>query len=193
VLAPENEQFAIMSATEGGSPMSDTVILRGATVELDSAAGHEFVVDCVRAAEGLITDKELAEIYEISPVDWGNIAKDTALAWAIRAERDRRVLNGTAAREAASRHFVKAPTILDKIMTDEQANARHRIEAIRELRQTAIPENQNAPSQNDRFIITINLGADCVEHYNKSIAINPNDPDEQPKLATPAKIDGDIQ
>jgi hypothetical protein len=153
--------------------MSDTVILRGVAVELDSDVGRQFVVDCVRAAEGLISDKELVEIYEISPADWQNIAKDIALARAIRAERDRRVLNGTAAREAASRHFVKAPTILDKIMTDEQANARHRIEAIRELRQTAIPENQNALSQSDRFIITINLG--------------------QPKLATPAKIDGDIQ
>ena len=167
--------------------MSDTVILRGVAVELDSDVGRQFAVDCVRAAEGLISDKELVEIYEISPADWQNIAKDTALARAIRAERDRRVLNGTAAREAASRHFVKAPTILDKIMTDEQANARHRIEAIRELRQTAIPENQNAPSQSDRFIITINLGADCVETYNKSITINPNDPDEQPKLATPER------
>jgi hypothetical protein len=165
--------------------MSDTVILRGVAVELDSDVGRQFVVDCVRAAEGLISDKELVEIYEISPADWQNIAKDMALARAIRAERDRRVLNGTAAREAASRHFVKAPTILDKIMSDEQANARHRIEAIRELRQTAIPENQNVQSQGDRFVITINLGADCVETYNKSIAINPNDPDELPKSTAP--------
>jgi hypothetical protein len=165
--------------------MSDTVILRGVAVELNSDVGRQFVVDCVRAAEGLITDKELAEIYEITPADWQNIAKDTALARAIRAERGRRVRSGTAAREAASRHFVKAPTILDKIMSDEQANARHRIEAIRELRQTAIPENQNVQSQGDRFVITINLGADCVETYNKSIAINPNDPDELPKSTAP--------
>jgi hypothetical protein len=167
--------------------MSDTVVLRGIPTDLDSAIGHVFVIDCTRAAEGLISDKELAEIYEISPADWQNIAKDAALAHAIRAERDRRVRSGTAAREAAAKHFVKAPTILDKIMTDEQANARHRIEAIRELRQTAIPENQNAPSQSDRFIITINLGADCVETYNKSIAINPNDPEEQPKSAAPER------
>jgi hypothetical protein len=165
------------------TPMNDTITLHGAPVELNSDIGRQFVIDCVRAAEGLITDKELAEIYEISPADWGNIAKDVALGRAIRAERDRRVRTGIAAREAASKHFVKAPTILDKIMSDEQSNARHRIEAIRELRQTAIPENQNTQPQSDRFIIQINLGAD-VEVYNKSIAINANDvpPDEQPKL-----------
>ena len=170
--------------------MSDTVILRGIPTELTSPAGHLFVVDCVRAAEGLITDKELVEIYEITPADWQNIAKDVALGRAIRAERDRRVRNGVAAREAASRHFVKAPTILDKIMTDEQANARHRIEAIRELRQTALPENQNAPSQSDRFVIRIDLtaGGGGVETYNKSIAVTPDDDlPEQPELTAPER------
>jgi hypothetical protein len=91
--------------------MSNTIILGGAPVELDSAIGYQFVVDCVRAAEGLITDKELVEIYEISPADWQNIIKDTALARAIRAERDRRVRSGTAAREAAAQIFVRAPKI----------------------------------------------------------------------------------
>ena len=166
--------------------MSDTVVLQGTQVELNSDIGRQFVVDCVRAAEGLITDNELVEIYEITPVDWQNIAKDAALGRAIRAERDRRVRSGVAAREMASKHFVKAPTILDRIMTDDQSNPRHRIEAIRELRQTAIPESPNAQSQSERFIIQINLGAD-VEVYNKSIKVDPNDvaPDEQPKLMAP--------
>jgi len=165
-----------------------TVVLNGVEIELNSDIGRQFVVDCTRAGEGLITDKELAEIYEISPADWQNIAKDAALGRAIRAERDRRVRNGSAAREAASKHFVRAPNILSTIMDSEQANARHRIEAIRELRQTAIPESPNSPSQSERFVITINLGSD-VEVYNKSIAIDPDDvaPDEQPKLTAPER------
>jgi hypothetical protein len=168
--------------------MSGSIVLGGVSIELNSDVGRQFVIDCTRAAEGLVTDKELVEKYEISPADWGNIAKDTAVIRAIQAERNRRVHNGTAAREAAARHFVKAPTILDKIMSDEQANARHRIEAIRELRQTATPENQNSPAQSERFIIQINLGAD-VEVYNKSIAINPDDvaPDAQPTLTAPGR------
>jgi hypothetical protein len=168
--------------------MSDIITLHGAPVELNSDVARQFVVDCTRAGEGLITDKELAEIYEISPADWQNIAKDAALGRAIRAERDRRVRTGIAAREAASKHFVRAPNILGAIMDNEQSNARHRIEAIRELRQTATPENQNSPAQSERFVIQINLGSD-VEVYNKSIAVNPDDvaPDAQPKLTAPGR------
>jgi hypothetical protein len=169
--------------------MSDTVVLGGVEVELTSDVGHAFIVDCVRCAESLLTDKELAAIYEISPADWSNIANDAALGRAIRAERDRRVLNGTAAREAASRHFVKAPTILDRIMSDEGANARHRVDAIREMRAIAAPEKQNNQPDNGRFIIQINIGEES-HIYNKSIAIDPNDtpPDEQPKLPKQSKL-----
>jgi len=169
--------------------MSDTVVLGGVEVELMSDVGRQFVTDCVRSAEGLLTDKELVAIYEISPVDWGNIANDAALGRAIRAERDRRVRNGTAAREAASRHFVKAPTILERIMTDEGMNARHRVDAVKELRAIAAPEKQNSPAQSERFIIKIVMGDEAVT-FNKSIAIDANDtpPDEEPKkLATPKR------
>jgi hypothetical protein len=167
--------------------MSGSIVLGGVSIELNSDVGRQFVIDCTRAAEGLVTDKELVEKYEISPADWGNIAKDTAVIRAIQAERNRRVHNGTAARESAARHFVKAPTILDKIMSDEQANARHRIEAIRELRQTAIPESPNSPAQSERFVIRIDLTAggsdEDVLTFDKSIVINPDDtpPDEKPK------------
>ena len=122
--------------------MSDTVVLGGVEVELTSDVGHAFIVDCVRCAESLLTDKELAAIYEISPADWSNIANDAALGRAIRAERDRRVLNGTAAREAASRHFVKAPTILDRIMSDEGANARHRSTQSEKCAQSRLQKNK---------------------------------------------------
>src|SRR5512132_625639 len=103
-----------------------TVILSGVEVELSSGIGRQFVVDCTRAGEGLISDRELAEIYEISPADWQNIAKDAALGRAIRAERDRRVRTGIAAREIASKHFVRAPNVLATIMDNEQSNPRHK-------------------------------------------------------------------
>jgi len=168
--------------------MGDTVVLGGVEVELASDMGRAFVTDCVRSAEGLLTDKELAEIYEISPADWGNIANDAALGRAIRAERDRRVLNGTAAREAASRHFVRAPTILNRIMSDEGMNARHRVDAIKEMRAIAAP-TQNSQPDGGRFIIQINIG-DESKTYNKSIAPTPDAdlPDEQPKLPRRPKL-----
>ena len=152
--------------------MGDVVTLRSTPIDLNSDIGHRFIVDCVRAGEGLLTDKELAEIYELSPTDWQSITKDVALAHAIRAERDRRVRNGTAAREAAAKHFVKAPGILDQIMTDANSNPRHKIEAIKELRQTAIiGDNADRPADTEKFIIRIDLsaGGGPIETYEKTI------------------------
>jgi hypothetical protein len=159
--------------------MGDVLYLCSTPVDITSDMGRQFVTDCTRAAEGLITDKELAEKYELSPADWQNITKDVALGRAIRAERERRVHNGAAVREAAAKHFVKAPGILDGIMSDAYSNPRHKIEAIRELRQTAIGDNTERPTEGDRFTIKIDLtaGGGDVTTYNKSIKIDASDGD----------------
>ncbi len=48
--------------------MDDSIVtLRNTPITLDSDVGRQFVVDCVRAGEGLITDRELAEKYELDP------------------------------------------------------------------------------------------------------------------------------
>jgi hypothetical protein len=160
----------------------NTIVIGGTIVELASDEGRAFLVDAVRAAEGLITDQDLVELHGVSPPELQTLAKDLHFARALRAERDRRVRSGTAAREAASKFFVKSPKILDEIQSDGNANARHKIESIRELRQIAAPENASGPSQSDRFVITINIGDESL-HYNKSIAIDPNDGvPEEPKL-----------
>ena len=87
--------------------MGDVIQLRS-PIDLNSDLGHAFVVDATRAGEGLISDKELQEIYDLSPADWQNIVKDTALGRAIRAERDRRVRAGIAARESSGQTFCKS-------------------------------------------------------------------------------------
>ena len=160
-----------------------SVILHGNPVELDSDMGRRFVTDATRAGEGLLTDETLQEIYEITPENWANIAKNTTLINAIRDERMRRVRNGQAAREAAQQHFVKAPAVLNSIMSDERASARHRIESARELRATAIGgDNADRPAETERFIIKIDLSAapgGTVETYDKSIAPKTNDVDPE--------------
>jgi hypothetical protein len=152
--------------------MSNVVVLRGIPIDLTSATGHQFVVDCVRAAEGLISDSDLQDKYELSLVDWGNITKNTALMRAIQAERERRVRSGVAAQESAAKLFAKAPEVLGTILNDKFASPRHRIESARELRQTASgPAGaESTADAGEKFIITINLGADHVEHYEKTIA-----------------------
>jgi hypothetical protein len=151
---------------------SDVVVLRGLPIELSSTAGARFVTDCVRAAEGLLTDAELVKKYEIDAQDWLDITKNKELIRAIQDERERRVRNGTAARESAAQIFAKAgPTVLGTILNDVSASPRHRIESARELRQTA-HGGVNADSStnaSEMFSIVINLG-DTTERYEKEIA-----------------------
>jgi hypothetical protein len=158
--------------------MGDIVNLRSSPIDLNSDVGHQFVTDATRAAEGLLTDKELAEKYELSPADWQSITKDMALGRAVRAERERRVLNGTAARESAAKHLVKGPGILDQIMTSEQSNPRHKIEAFKELRTTAtVGSGADRPMETERFVIRIDLsaGGGPIETYDKAIKIDVSD------------------
>jgi hypothetical protein len=156
--------------------MGDISSLSKTPIDIHTDAGHAFVVDATRAGEGLITDKELQEKYELSPADWQNITKDMALGRAVRAERERRMLDGTAARESAARYFVKGPTILDQIATDSNSNARHKIDALRELRATAAVVSGDRPRETERFVIRIDLtaGGGEVETYDRTIDIKVN-------------------
>ena len=158
--------------------MGDVIALSKSPIDLNSDVGHQFIVDCTRAGEGLLSDKELQEKYELSPADWQNITKDMALGRAIRAERERRMLNGTAARESAAKHLVKGPGILDQIMTSEQSNPRHKIEAFKELRTTAtVGSGADRPMETERFVIRIDLsaGGGPIETYDKAIKIDVSD------------------
>ena len=134
-----------------------TVVLRGLTVALDSAVGKIFVEDCCRNTEGLISDLEIRAKYELRDEDWERLAGNSHLLRTVRTERDRRILSGESAREAAQRHFAKAPNVLNRILTDEQIPPRHRIEAARELRQAA-GNGPDTAGPRETFIIQINLG-----------------------------------
>jgi len=152
--------------------MGDIVQLHS-PIDLSTDAGHAFVIDATRAAEGLLTDKELQEIYELSPADWVAITKDKALGRAVRDERARRVRNGVAARESAARHFVRMPTILAGIAENQDSNPRHIIEAAKEIRQVAAGNSDDKSSaQGEKFSIIINLGGD-VEKYEVDITPKP--------------------
>jgi hypothetical protein len=170
--------------------MNNTVVLHNLEIELDSSAGRAFTIDCVRAAEGLCSDDDIKTKYEISAEDWEGITTNKALIRAIQAARERRVRNGEAARESAAKIFAKAPEVLGDILNDNSASARHRIESARELRQTALgsADAESTADAGEKFIITINLGADHVEHYEKTIA-----PMKPLLPANEDKVDDDAQ
>jgi hypothetical protein len=174
--------------------MSETIVLRGVQVELDSDLGRAFITDATRAAESVTDDRALIEKYELSTEELQAIANTKAVGREIRNEREHRLRSGIATRELAARSYFKAPTVLDSILMNEQANARHRIESARELRVIATPENQSNPvAQSEKFIIRIDLtaGGGGVEYFEKEITHTNNtdsDTPEQPKLTAPPKL-----
>ena len=76
-------------------------------------------------------------------------------------------------------------------MTDAQSNARHKIDAIRELRATAAGSSDDGPaSQGEKFSIIINLSADGVDHtVERTFDITPK-PQLELELDLEDKVDG---
>ena len=139
-------------------PAPETVTLRGVAVPLASDVGCAFVTDLSRNKERLFSDQQVCEKYDIQPADWTTIAQNKALRLLVNAEHERRMLNGTAAQEAAARIFTESPEVMGSILRDRQASPRHRIEASKELRATARFDDEKPGADAERVIITINLG-----------------------------------
>src|SRR6516165_6041700 len=122
-------------------------------------ADTQFVEDLARYSEKLLTEQFIRRKYNLTDDAWEHLGNDNALIEAIEAEKARRVRNGSAKREKAQQHIVRAPDILEKIMSDESANPRHRVDSIKALDALADNGPQATPAA-DRFIIKIDLTAD---------------------------------
>jgi hypothetical protein len=137
---------------------------------------RNFLVDFARFSEGLLEEKFLRRKYKFDDSVWQKLGTDDKLVEAIEDERLRRIRDGSAARENAQKIFTSAPGVMGSILNDNGANAKHRIEASRELR-TIAANGPEAAAASERFIIQINLGSD-VEIYNKSRSIHIDDPED---------------
>lgn len=121
------------------SPNDDnTVVLHGFQIELKSDVGRQFVRDCARNVEGLISDGDIMLKYGLSPKDWGDIRNNQALLRAIQVEHNRRVLNNVQLQEGSAKILSNAPGILGDILNNDLSNPRHKIEAFKVLGQTAM-------------------------------------------------------
>src|SRR5262245_49351067 len=136
-----------------------------------------FIADCCRFSEGILSEAAVKNRWRkvVSETDWATMGSNDELVEAIEREKIRRMRNGQTAREKAQLHAIKAPDILDRIMTDESISPRHKIEASKEIRAIAATSQDAAPTS-ERFIITINLGEDRLL-INKPIAAGRLDDD----------------
>jgi hypothetical protein len=136
-----------------------SVVLRGIKIDLDTDIGHGFVIDCTRHVEDLVSAEQLKAKYQLSEEAWRRLADNEPLQQAVERAKERRIRNGEAAREKAQHLFLTAPGVLSTILNDSTASPRHRIEAARELRQTAAIGSEDAAPTTERFSIRIDLTA----------------------------------
>ena len=152
-------------------------------ISLDSDLGRELIVDCVRFAEGILTEQQVRKKFRFDAGAWEALGSNEELIEKIEAEKLRRMRDGSTKREKAQLLVVKGPTILDSIASDVSASPRHRVDAIKVLDGMAANGPTAAPEA-DRFIIQINLGSDVLK-FDKSIEINPNDIDPNDTSTAP--------
>jgi hypothetical protein len=128
------------------------------------------VADCTRAAEGLISDADLREEYEITDAEWKALTKNKILIRAIQAERARRVRSGLAAKEAAAKELATGPQVLGKLLHSDTIHPKHATDLHRELRATAHGGGDGErAADTEKFVITIIMGEQS-EHFEKEIA-----------------------
>ena len=144
---------------------------------------HEFIADCARYAEGLLSEKEVKKKHHFDDDTWARLGEDETLIAAIEAEKLRRIRNGSTKRERAQQLVAQAPGVLGDIMLDANASPKHRIDASKTLDAFAANGPEAVPAS-ERFVITINLGEDVLR-FDKSIAVNPNDVDPNDTDTTP--------
>jgi hypothetical protein len=166
----------------GRRPVSEVIDLQSQLASL--AENQEFVADCCRFSEEILTENQVRKKYRLSESSWSILGENDSLVEKIEAEKIRRIRDGSVKRERAQQLVVEAPGVLGDILMDGSQNARHRIDSAKALNDLA----SNGPGQSapagDRFLIQINLGADTLT-FNKSIAINPNDIDPNDTGTTP--------
>jgi len=151
--------------------MGDIVELKPAPLEDD-----ELIENLARFADGTLSEAAVKARHHLSNEEWAALGDSDRLVELVEAAKLRRIRTGATKRERAQIEIVDGPPILGKIMRDPNANARHVIDSVKALDALA-STGAEAAAAGARFEITINLGADHIERYSKSIAIDPADTD----------------
>jgi hypothetical protein len=142
---------------------------------------HELIADLCRFAEGVFSEQEVRKRHRLADSVWKDLGANDELVRKIEAEKVRRIRDGSAKRELAQKHIIRAPNVLGNIMDDVGASPRHRVDAIKTLDDLAANGPEKVP-MGERFVIEINLnsdGSDHTERFSKSITIDANDVDPE--------------
>jgi hypothetical protein len=153
--------------------VAEIVDLHGRSIAIED---DELIENLARFADGTLSEAAVKSRHHLSNEEWSALGDSDRLVELVEAAKLRRIRTGATKRERAQIEIVDGPPILGKIMRDPNANARHVIDSVKALDALA-STGAEAAAAGTRFEITINLGADHIEHYSKSIAIDANDTD----------------
>jgi hypothetical protein len=131
----------------------------------------ELIQDLCRFAEGIYTEAQVRKRHHFDEATWERLGNNEPLFERVEEEKIHRMRSGATKRELAQKHIVKGPDVLEKIMCDESANSRHRIDSIKALDDLAANGPKTTPME-DRIVISIDLTADAKL---KAIEPDPND------------------
>ena len=163
--------------------------IAGQVVALVSDTGRELVEDICRYTEGLLDDKAIMSAWKMSPAELDVIKNDPQVFEAVRCAKHRREQDGSGAREAARKAFVKAPRVLERMLDDPLTPPRGKIEAARELRAAADFAPDSTGDDDRTFTIHIDLGDD--KSIKTSFPITPRPESDDIIDVTPRVIGGD--
>jgi hypothetical protein len=87
----------------GAAKMSDV-----ASFPISLLENHDFITDCARYAEGLLSEQGINKKHHFDDATWARQGDDKVLIEAVEAEKLRRVRSGDSARERAQQLFATA-------------------------------------------------------------------------------------
>ena len=148
---------------------------------------QSFIEDLARFADGVLTEKQVRQKYHLFDESTWVALNDDALVERIELERTRRIRSGATKRELAQNHIVRGPQILNTIMSDPRTNAKHKVDAIKTLDSLADPGPQRNAADEERVIVTINLGSDVLR-FGGAVRPTPNDNDGEIIDNTPQEL-----
>src|SRR5215471_5398101 len=121
---------------------------------------QELIEDLCRYSEGILTEKQVRQRWHLANDEvWTSLGADDFVE-RVELERTRRIRSGATKRELAQLRVVKAPDVLEKILSNERVSPRHRIDAAKTLDDLAGFAPQRPGVEQDRVVIRIDLSAD---------------------------------
>jgi len=122
---------------------------------------QELVEDLARYADGILTEKQVRQRWHLANDEvWTSLGTDESFVERVELEKTRRIRSGATKRELAQLRVVKAPAVLDQILSDQRASPKHRIDAAKALDDLARFAPQRPGVEQDRVVIRIDLSAD---------------------------------